>query len=140
MAAWPPHVLLTSNKDLTRKLLRDSVRRLGVEVFELLRSSNEALLTLQKEKDRWQILILDSGTPRALETVKKIREANGKEPKILFLLSESTRETILEASKAGVNGFVTTPFSPDTLEKKMRAALGITPPPANESDAFRIRM
>ena len=140
MTAWPPHVLIASDKSLTRKLLRDSVRRVDVEIFELLRSSTEALQTLKKEKEQWQLLILDSGTPRAIEIVKKIREAFEGEPKILFLLSEPTREMILEASEAGVNGFVTTPFSPQTLEKKMRATLGIPPPPSGRADTFRIKV
>ncbi|MDA1001268.1 MAG: response regulator [bacterium] len=137
---WPPNVLIASDKDLTRKLVRDSLRLLGLEIFQPVRSSREALQTLQKEKNRWQLLILDSGAAGALETVKEIREVLGAELKILLLLSAPTREEILAASEAGVNGFVAIPFSPSTLEEKMRAALGITPSSPDEGDPFRIKV
>jgi len=95
------------------------------EMEGALASGPEQAFAHLEENDA-DLLITDLVMPEmsGIELVRRIR-SNGKHRHIpvLMISGHANKEHILEASEAGVNGFVAKPFQPADLKKKIAAAL-----------------
>jgi len=90
--------------------------RTDLQIFEA-QDGNEALQTLEKNPDV-ALVLSDINMPwlNGLEMVKKIREREDlKNIPICLLTTESSNESLSEAKKSGVNGFLVKPVRKDQL-------------------------
>ena len=87
----------------------------GTEAWDHLRLAHDA-------RSPYQLLISDWMMPTmtGLELLRKVRaDERFKELPVLLLTSESEMGHMLEAIKAGVNHYVTKPFTAEVLKTKM---------------------
>jgi PAS domain S-box-containing protein len=84
------------------------VAKNGLEVLEIL------------EKDTFDLILMDLHMPEmdGLEATNHIRKS-GKMLPIIALTADALAETKEQATKAGMNDFVTKPFNPDDLYAKL---------------------
>ncbi len=78
------------------------------------------------EQHSIDLLITDLVMPEmsGIEMVRRIRrDKKHRHMPVLMISGHAQKEHILEASQVGVSGFVTKPFQPENLKKKIAAAL-----------------
>ncbi|MEK6710955.1 MAG: response regulator [Nitrospinota bacterium] len=119
------HLVVLQKQDVGRDVLRDILRRCQIRNIQMYSSSSELLVALKTQVKKWNIVIVDCSQPDALEVVTKIREAAGASVKILILFSGPTKEEVMKAIEAGVNDFLTLPFSQATVEEKLNKLMGV---------------
>ncbi|MBI3128561.1 MAG: response regulator [Candidatus Tectomicrobia bacterium] len=119
------NLVVIQKQDVGRDVLRDILRRCGLKSLQMFSSGSEMLAALKTQVKKWNIIIVDSAQPDALDLVKKIRESGGASLKILILFSGPTKEEVVNAIQAGVNDFLTMPFSQATVEEKLNKLMGV---------------
>ncbi len=117
------NVLLVDDSGTMRKIQRNVLTSIGVaEVVE----AGDGIEALEKLKTSQVDLVLtDWNMPNmdGLAFVKAVRAGGSKIP-ILMVTTEAEKRRVIEAVKAGVNGYVLKPFTPDTLSAKIKEVLG----------------
>jgi PleD family two-component response regulator len=126
--------VLAFNEEFSRQTFLTMVQRTGIENIRICSSCRDALLTVNQSARKWNLLILDSRTPDALETVRTLRRRIGPHIKILMVSSGPTREAVAEAIEAGVNDVMAYPVSQATLEKKLSRHVEL---PQNKVSLFK---
>ena len=125
-------ILIADDYMNMRKIVRGILRKLGIKTIFEAKNGNEAMIAL--ETQRMDLVICDWNMPGAkgIDILKFIRS---KEPihntPFIMVTGESSRDQVLEASQAGVNGYIIKPFSPDILIKRVNSALEIDLQPVN---------
>jgi len=110
-------VLTVDDASYIRISVRKNLEGIGFDVIEAS-SGPEAEEALRRHKDV-SIVIMDVMMPgqSGVETLKKIRQAGNQVP-ILFLTTSTQKETLMEAAKYGISGFLAKPF--DRYELRSR--------------------
>lgn len=114
-------LLLIEDEASIRRLLRYDLRNMEFEV-ESASSAEEAWKLIQDLN--FEVLVVDWMLPKmsGLELVEKYREA-GKDGIVIMLTAKDNEEDILDAFEAGVDDYVTKPFSPRELTARISAHL-----------------
>lgn len=115
------NILIVEDEPVTRMLISSSVKNWGYEVSQV-ESAEQALAFLNKNED-FYIILTDWSLPgmSGLEMAQHIR-VDSDEPKyIIMLTNKSNEEDLIEAMEAGVDDYVTKPFSPGELRVRLRA-------------------
>jgi CheY-like chemotaxis protein len=91
-----------------------------------LTDGKEALQTLKEEQIDWVISDWEMPGVSGLELLKLVR-GNPKTSDIPFILmsSRADKESLVEAVSAGVSDYISKPFSPATLDDKLRRFIHI---------------
>jgi two-component system, chemotaxis family, chemotaxis protein CheY len=107
-----------------REIIRNVLKDLGYEHIQEANDGATALPLLQAVP--FDMLITDWNMPKlpGIELLRAVRA----EPKtarlpVLMVTAEVKREQIIEASQAGVNGYIIKPFAPTALAEKIRKIL-----------------
>ncbi len=119
-------VLVADDFNTMRKVITGVLEDLGFEKISEAENGAVAFKKLTEEKD-YNFLITDWNMPElsGLELVKKIRSNNDlKKIPIMMVTTESKKTDIIEAAKAGVNGYVIKPFTPEAIKEKIDKILG----------------
>ncbi len=120
MNRWPPNVLFAAYNDFMRQVIRDMLRRCGVnEVVHRLSCEEVFAAARRRDDKKYQILILDGALPNALEAIKEPGEGLWPELKIILIFSGPTREEVLNAINAGAHDILTYPFTEEVLETRL---------------------
>jgi two-component system, OmpR family, KDP operon response regulator KdpE len=111
-------VLVVDDEAQMRRVLRASLIVRGYDVVEAS-SGEEALQKLND--DGCHLVLLDLNLPGidGIETCRKIR-ANSQIPVIVVSIRDSAKDRAA-ADAAGANGYVTKPFSVDTILSRIQA-------------------
>jgi putative two-component system response regulator len=92
----------------------------------LAKSGILALAVLNAAKVDLVLLDIEMPDISGFDLIERIRQLpNGKDVPIIFVSSHAYPEFVAHASKAGVKDYVTKPFDPDVLAKKVFAVLKI---------------
>ena len=115
-------VLIIDDDGRARKFLRRILRGIGFEQIEVIDNGEKAV---SKIKDQgFELILVDwhmSGVT-GLDLVKIIRQdETQKQTQVLMVISEDEQANILEAVKAGINGYITKPFSKHSIHQKIDA-------------------
>lgn len=114
------HVLIVDDFPVMRKIIVNNLQQISSCKISEASDGEEALAKLQSET--FDLLITDWNMPKlsGLDLVKKLK-ADPKLAKlpILMVTAESKKEQIVVAAKAGVNGYILKPFTPETLKEKL---------------------
>lgn len=116
------NIIIADDEVRIRKLVGDFLRQAGYNVIEA-QDGDEAYELFIKHKDSLSLIILDIMMPglNGWEVTKKIRETSNLPVIILTARSEEFDE--LMGYESGADDYVTKPFSPSILVKRVEALL-----------------
>lgn len=120
-----PNVLLAVKDESMLQMIRDMLRRCSVEGVKTYSSLQDATTALRAHARKWDIFFVDSEFPEAISEIGAIREEMGPHVKILYMVAmPAARDEVVKAARAGIDGFIGTPFSESTLEDKIEELMG----------------
>jgi two-component system chemotaxis response regulator CheY len=118
-------ILVVDDLGSMRMQIRDLLWQMGFQNILEARDGNQAMALL--ERNRVDFIISDWNMPESdgMELLRHVRshEVYEKLP-FLMLTALSERENVIEAVQAKVSNYLVKPFTPESLEMKMRAILG----------------
>ncbi len=114
-------ILVVDDFSTMRRIIKNLLQELGYSNISEADDGTTALPLLKG--GQFDLLITDWNMPgmAGLDLLKHVRadERLSSLP-VLMLTAESKREQIVEAAKAGVNGYVIKPFTAATLSEKLQ--------------------
>ena len=110
-----PKLLVVDDENDIREFAKSFFKRRGVEVFTAS-GGNEALSIIAKENPNLVLLDVRMEEMTGLEVLRRIREKNFT-VKVIMVTGVEEEETIKEAQRLGVLGYVHKPLVLDELEK-----------------------
>jgi two-component system chemotaxis response regulator CheY len=115
-------ILIVDNSITMRRIISNILKTAGYEDIVQAGDGNEALKNLKDV----ELILTDWNMPGmdGLTFVKEIRSRSefAKVP-ILMITTESTKDAVMEALKAGVNDYIVKPFTKSTLMGKLNSVL-----------------
>ena len=115
-------ILTVDDFSTMRRIIRNILRQLGDSNITEAEDGAAALEVLQQQEI--DFVISDWNMPKmtGLELLRAIRtdEKLHKIP-VLMVTAEALKENVVEAVKAGVNGYIVKPFTAETLKEKIDA-------------------
>jgi two-component system chemotaxis response regulator CheY len=118
-------ILVIDDMRTMRMVVKNTLMKLGYTKIEEA-EDGEAGLTKLKEADlsgeAFGLVLSDWNMPKmqGLELLKKVRsDAKLKGTPFLLITAESEQSQIMDAIKAGVDHYVTKPFTPETIKQKL---------------------
>ncbi len=113
-------ILIVDDMQTMRRILKSTLNDLGYPNVEDADGGVSALPLL--ESGEFEVLITDWNMPdmAGIDLLKAVRANDRlKDMPVLMVTAEAKKEQILEAAKAGVNGYVVKPFQPAQLKEKL---------------------
>lgn len=113
-------ILIVDDFSTMRRIIKNLLRDLGFNNTAEADDGNTALPMLQQS--HYDLLITDWNMPgmQGIDLLKAVRaDANLQHIPVLMVTAEQKKEQIVEAAKAGVNGYIVKPFTAATLKEKM---------------------
>lgn len=110
--------LIVDDSQIMRRIIVSVLKKAGVNDIAEVSNGQEALDALAADKEI-ALVLLDWNMPvmTGIETLKHIRSTNKQLP-IVMVTTESEKEKVVEAIKAGANDYMLKPFNPqDVLDK-----------------------
>ena len=123
IATTPKTVLVTDDQPHIAEVIRLSLERTGCRV-EIATSGEEALR--KADADRIDLLIIDIGMPamNGFETVRLLRRKPGYAAlPVIILTGSGDAQLRTAADQFGVAAFLTKPFSPTELQRRVQKIL-----------------
>jgi len=116
--------LVVDDFSTMRRIVKDVLHEIGYANVQEAEDGSSALPMLHA--GRFDVLITDWNMPGmpGLELLKAVRsDSRLKSMPVLMLTAEAKREQIVEAAKAGVNGYLVKPFTAAALKEKLAKIL-----------------
>ena len=114
-------VLVVDNSASMRRAIRGIFSQIGFKNIILAGDGSEALGKLGKEKAGLIVSDWDMPKMNGLELLKAVRKDEGlKDIPFIMITAEVGKENVLEAVKAGVSGYITRPFTLETVSRKVK--------------------
>lgn len=113
-------ILVVDDFKTMRGIIRNLLRDIGYrKIFEA--DDGTTALPMLRQGD-FDFLITDWNMPGmdGIELLKRVRNDESlKSIPVLLVTAEAKKQQIIEAAKAGVNGYIVKPFSAEVLNKKI---------------------
>ena len=115
-------ILVADDEQKIRKLVGDFLKKSGYDVLEA-EDGDEAFTLFQLNKNDISLMILDIMMPglNGWEVCRKVRESSNVP--VIMLTARSEEFDILTGYENGADDYVTKPFSPGVLVKRVEALL-----------------
>ncbi|ROR34947.1 response regulator [Inmirania thermothiophila] len=118
-------ILIADAQGAMRRILAGLLGELGCARVGEAESAEEALAALQAEP--FDLLIVDyhlpeTGGPELVQALRRDPALAGI--RILMVSPEASREQVLKAAEAGVDGYLVKPFTAALLQERIRRLLG----------------
>lgn len=116
-------ILIVDDAKTMRTIIKNVLKKLGFSDENFLEAGDgeEALKILKEHEDEIKIIFLDWNMPKmnGFEFLKIVR-SNPKYDhiKIVMVTTETKKENVIAALKAGVNNYIAKPFTPQVLKEK----------------------
>ncbi|MCC5869768.1 MAG: chemotaxis response regulator CheY [Gammaproteobacteria bacterium] len=113
-------ILIVDDFSTMRRIIKNLLRELGFNNTVEADDGDSALPVLKA--GGIDFLITDWNMPNmpGIELLKHVRaDPATRDLPVLMLTAEASREQIVQAAEAGVNGYVIKPFTAQTLEQKI---------------------
>jgi two-component system chemotaxis response regulator CheY len=116
-------MLVIDDSATMRKIITRTIRKAGLSVDDDIKEAgdgNEALTTLQEGPV--DIILCDINMPGmgGRDFVKNARQMESlNDSKIIMISTESADELIESVKADGADGYVTKPFTPETIQKEL---------------------
>jgi len=113
-------ILIVDDFSTMRRIIKNLLRDLG---FNNTQEADDGLTTLPMlQSGDFEFLVTDWNMPgmAGIDLLKKVRaDDNLSGLPVLMVTAESKRDQIVEATQAGVNGYIVKPFTAQTLKEKI---------------------
>jgi two-component system chemotaxis response regulator CheY len=121
-------LMIVDDSSTMRKIIKRVLRQAEIAVDNILEAGNgvEALEQLLANPDIGLILS-DVNMPEmnGIDLVKKVREAHAREALPVIMVTTEGGQTMVDsAMESGANGYVTKPFTPDSIRSALDPFLG----------------
>ncbi|THB66627.1 MAG: response regulator [Desulfovibrio sp.] len=116
--------LVVDDSVAMRRIISRTVRDMGAETVHEAGSANAALAILESE--RVDFIVSDWNMPgmNGIDFLVHIRQSpQHKHLPFLMVSAEAKMDNLIDAIKSGVSNYLTKPFTPDILQRKIRAIL-----------------
>ncbi|MGC9195224.1 MAG: response regulator [Syntrophobacteraceae bacterium] len=122
-------ILVVDDLGSMRMQIRDLLWQMGFQNILEARDGNQAMALLERNKIDFIISDWNMPVSDGMELLRHVRshEIYEKLP-FLMLTALSERENVIEAVQAKVSNYLVKPFTPESLEMKIRAILGCKEP------------
>ena len=113
-------ILIVDDFSTMRRIIKNLLRDLGLNNTHEADDGNTAIPML-KNGD-FDFVVTDWNMPgmQGIDLLKAIRaDESLRHLPVLMVTAEAKREQIIEAAKAGVNGYIVKPFTAATLKEKL---------------------
>jgi two-component system, chemotaxis family, chemotaxis protein CheY len=115
-------ILAVDDFSTMRRIVRNILRQLGYNNIAEAEDGAAALEYLKQNKVDFIVSDWNMPNMTGLELLKAVRaDTNLKDIPILLVTAEALKENVVEAVKAGVNGYIVKPFTAETLKEKIDA-------------------
>lgn len=115
-----PLFLVADDSSVIRKVARRICEDLSIRVAEA-EDGDEALAFCREEMPDAVMIDWHLRGTEALEVIRQLRDmAHGKEPKILFCMTEFNLAQVARAKRAGADDHLLKPFDKDVMEAKLK--------------------
>ena len=117
-------VLLVDDSKIQNKLQAKMLGNRGVATEEVEAVSNGAQALEATAANKFRLIVADWNMPvmDGVEMVRQLR-ARGDETPVLMVTSESESDKFAEAMEAGVNSYISKPFTGDKFWQSVRVYL-----------------
>ena len=115
-------ILVVDDFSTMRRIIKNLLSDLGFTNIDEADSGESALQRLRG--GGYDFLVTDWNMPgmTGLELLQAVRADDGmSDMPVLMVTAEQKREQIVDAAKAGVNGYIVKPFTAETLKQKLDA-------------------
>ena len=113
-------ILVVDDFSTMRRIIKNLLRDLGFNNTEDADDGSTALPMLQTRG--FDFLVTDWNMPsmQGIDLLKAVRQDPGLSSlPVLMVTAESTKDRIVEAAQAGVNGYIVKPFTAQILKEKI---------------------
>jgi len=117
-------ILVVDDSSTMRRILMNTVQKAGYSEVNEAEDGKDALAKIMAEK--YDLLMTDWNMPNmnGLELIEAVRADNKiKDLPILMVTTRNVKDDIVNAIKAGANGYIIKPFDIKTLNKKINEIL-----------------
>lgn len=114
-------VLVVDDFATMRRIIKGVLKQLGFSNIVEAEDGDVALEELKK--DEYGLILADWNMPNmsGLELLKAVRsDKNLQRIPFIMVTAEGQKDNILEAVKAGVSNYVIKPFTPETINEKLK--------------------
>jgi len=114
--------IVADDSQVMRMIIQKIVGKLGYETIHA-NNGQEVITALRREYQNINLILLDWNMPvlNGLETLIRIKESHPAcDIPILMVSTESEEEKIREAMNAGAGGYISKPFTAETLSEAIR--------------------
>lgn len=120
--AYMERIIIADDEQKIRKLVGDFLRKAGYDVMEA-EDGDTAYRLFEENRDHLSLIILDIMMPglNGWEVCRKIRESSNLP--VIMLTARSEEFDELTGYESGADDYVTKPFSPSVLVKRVEALL-----------------
>jgi two-component system, chemotaxis family, chemotaxis protein CheY len=118
-------ILVVDDSLTMRKIIVNSLNRLGFKEVVEADNGKKAFETLSTGGGA-DLILTDWNMPEmsGLELIQAVRGNDAlKKTPVLMITTNSAKEEVIEALKAGVNNYLVKPFTPETLKEKILAVI-----------------
>jgi len=118
------NVLIVDDYQSMRRTMADIMRRLGFRNLIYAEEGKQALARLEETPIGLVILDWDMPVMTGIEVVERMRRnEKWKDIPVIMVTAVASRDNVLEAIHTGVTNYIVKPFTPNTLEKKLKEVL-----------------
>ena len=115
-------ILTVDDFSTMRRIIRNILRQIGYSNIAEAENGGAALNTLQTQDIDFVISDWNMPGMSGLELLQAIRADDKlKHIPVLMVTAEALKENVVEALKAGVNGYIVKPFTAETLKERIDA-------------------
>jgi two-component system chemotaxis response regulator CheY len=123
-------VLIVDDQQPMRRTIADIMRSFG---FRNLFYAEDGLMAWRQleETPGVGLVLLDWSMPRmtGIELLKKMRESQDyRDIPVLMITAEAEKDKVVEAIESGVTNYIVKPFTPATLDKKLKQVFAARKP------------
>ena len=121
-------ILIVDDSRVMRSIERKILQALGPADFVEAADGVEALAAINTAAGPIDLALVDCNMPNmdGVTLVRRVRETNRALP-LIMVTTESEKDCVIEATRAGANNYVVKPFTPEGLLAKVRQTLGAIP-------------
>lgn len=121
----PRRALIVDDSSIARRLLFGVLQH-NCEFEEVVQVSDGVEAVEAVKRQDFDVILLDWNMPnmRGIDALKKIRWMGNTTP-VIMVTSETEKDRIVEALESGANDYIVKPFTPKTVERRVKRLLGM---------------
>ncbi|GAB6126941.1 response regulator [Humidesulfovibrio idahonensis] len=118
------NILIVDDYQSMRRTIADILRHLGFRNLFYAEDGKQALRRLDETQIGLVILDWDMPVMTGIEVLRQMRASTlWKNLPVIMVTAVAARDNVLEAIDSGVTNYIVKPFTPQTLDKKLKQVL-----------------